>query len=533
MRFFDLDHFVLNNIFASLSCSPIFLNFRLVSSDFQTYVEDNTKLELDGSYERPFFYKPRKADIRLFRIDPILELPIKLSNSDSYQLSLADLRNFQLPNCIKKVSLTFGAAFKQTIQSFNDFSSILNQQTDFDISCIIHNCTPKPSSLIASGESLSELIPNLRLVSFDLICRRPFPSFVEDLIKFYLKNSNPLRKLKLNSIDLFQTVLKFSSETGQMWSNLKCLDIEIRSPEDIISGGHPPVQVPISQTFSDPTIYQMIPNLEELNITTYDCAIDLNGLTNFNHLKSVKLIFIVRDLKPEQANLIYRPDNFRRKVKSVKKLNLSAVLFRRVPLMPRIDLILEQFPSLRRLEISLDEDSDQSYLISSIRNGNLNQLESLDITRHDSMPSNDNQLPSLLCTDLIGTFCPKLAELSTNELLYESSLSILRNCSESIKQLTVNLDEDYERSEIKQLIKIIDSNQHTENIICNFEVNSNYPVGVWQLLRKFSKKIRLENIIDSKGISLIKFTDNRLLGSLIWKTKSQKKREIHFDDDLL
>jgi hypothetical protein len=535
MRFLDLPDIALQNIFSPLSSSRNILNLRLVCSVFKAQVEDNTKLALEGNYEGPCSYKAEKSDIRLIIIGPSLELPrARLNfNSNSNQFSVADLGNSQLSNCIKKVSLQFDYRFKQTIELISDVASILNHQTDFAISCTVKANFPKASLIQQSGESLSELIPSFKLVSFDIYCQPPFfPDFTADLIKFYLKNSNNLQKLKLNSIDVFETVLRFLIETGQVWPNLKCLDIQISSSQNITSGGLPTPEVVFSQhivqTFSDPRITQKIPNVAEIKITTADCAIDLNGLANLKNLKSITLQFDVFNLKQEGCNLVFKPGNFRQMVKSVENLSFASehsnILTR------QFDFILEQYPFLRHLVIALYGDSDQNYLISSITRGSLAQLESLDIAgRGDGVPSVDNQLHRVFCSDSISICCPKLTKLSIR-LSDESNLAIIQNCSESINQLTVSKKfgkcyRNAYQSMLNQLIGSLDSNQYVESITYNVE---GYTEDFEQVFKKFSINI-LENRNDHNGMCLIKFKDTQHLGSLMWKNKYQKRRKMHFD----
>jgi hypothetical protein len=526
MRFFDLDDIALKNIFSIISYSRKFLNFRFVCSEFKAHVEDNTKLELEGVYKGPTLYIPETVGIRLIRIDPSLELPRKRPNSNSTEVSVVDLRNSQLSNCIKKVSLQLYGGFKQTIDSINDFASILNRQTDFAISFKIDIHTPEPSSLVQSGESLSELIPMLRLVSFENISTRPFPNFTEDLIKFYLRNSIHLQKLKLNSIDVLESVLQFLIQTDQTWSNLKCLDIHATPPQNIMSGGIPNNQVAFSQNvvalFSHPRIAKKIPNLEELNIDTWGCATDLNGLSKLTNLKSIKLVFRDCGFTQDQCNLIFNPCNFQQKVKSVESFSMHSN-YCSDGLIRRLDFILEQFNSLRRLEIGLCGESDQNYLISSLRNGSLNKLESLDIINHRYSLSFDSRLPPLFCTDPIDAFCPKLVKLSI-ELSNKSTFTILSSCSESIKQVAVKSHQRHNARMVNQLINRLDSNQHIENIICSIEWETQ---RLGHILRKFSKEIRSDVRNEHEGICLMKLQNNLLIGSLMWKTESQKKRKIH------
>jgi hypothetical protein len=56
-----------------------------------------------------------------------------------------------------------------------------------------------------------------------------------------------------------------------------------------------------------------MPNLAELNIATYRCAVDLNGLSNFKNLKSVKLEFDGCLLELKEFNVILNPTIFDKK----------------------------------------------------------------------------------------------------------------------------------------------------------------------------------------------------------------------------
>jgi hypothetical protein len=536
VHYSDLATEVLNKIFIILSKSPNFLNLRLVCQDFKTLVEYNTELKLKFNSQR----------ILLNRIYPLKSKRY----SKTISVTLFDMKNWELKKCIKKVSLDFDCAYEQNTEMIREFSSILNHPTDLSVVCNIDENTPAPIfvkvvlqgyQLIGSSgrkiwsrekiiQSLSEQNPNFRLVSFAFYSERPYPKFTKDLIKYYIKNSGHLRKLKLESVDMFETVLESAIETGRVWTFLKELHVYMCSPRQGISGGIPDEDMPFSSTvmntFSDPTVAQRMPNLSEFAIAICGCTINLNGLANFRNLKCVKLTFSIdNSVSQEDCDSMFNGENFRQKVQAVECLNVySTSSFDQTK---RIDYIFEQYRFLRYLTVNLSAASDQNYLISSIRNGSLNHLESLEINMYHIYKRLDNQLPSLFCNDSIGTFCPRLSKLSL-KLSNASSLLILQNCSEFIKQLRFHSNIKG-RVGVKQIIQRLDSNQRIENI--NFTIDGRFGRLAWQTLKNYSKELNFDGINHRKGgTCLIKCRNNVLVGSLIWETKTcEKQRQLSFD----
>jgi hypothetical protein len=309
-------------------------------------------------------------------------------------------------------------------------------------------------------------------------------------------------------------------------TSLKELYIYICPPQGT-SGGVPSEEVPFSSnvlnTFSNPIVAQKMPHLSMLHICTEACVIDFNGFANFGNLKSLLLWFGAEVLSQEECDSIFKVDNFRQKVKSVQYLDLKCY---NSVVIKRFDFIFEQYPFLRHLNIELDGDSDQIYLIATIRKDNLNHLESLTITNFTSgRQSSDNQLPDLFCDDSIKNVCPQLTKLSLN-LSNASTLLILKDCSEFIKQLTFDSFKVKGRVGIKHIIKRLDSNKRNENII--FNIGGRFRRLAEQLLKNYSEKFRHEHRSYPRGSCLMK-CQNELMGSLIWQIKNSKKeRQLCF-----
>jgi hypothetical protein len=508
MHICDLPEELFHKIFIASCNHPKFLSLRLVSRVWKLFVENNLQFKLE--------FCSQSKEIRLIRINHCLEKSTPVNASFLY------LKNCQLLNCIKEVSLEFDPGFKQDTVEIRRFASILNHRTDLSIICNIDINTPEPTSFLVQGANLAEQFPNFRLISFRLYSFPPYPEYTKYFVRYYLTNSDYLQKLKLGSIDMLEAVLKPTVETGQSWRFLKDLDIYISQPQGI-SGGVRRPDIPFSsdpiKTFSGSLIAEKMPNLSKLCIAAYECVIDLNGLANFERLKSFELWFGVGRLTQAQCDLVFEASNFRQTVKSVKNLNLRLFSFQ--PKIKRFDFIFEQYPFLRRLQITLQGGFDQNFLISTIKKGNLYNLESLNISRQMALTTDliDNQLPNIFCDDSVGMFCPKLTKLSL-ELFKGTSLRILTNCSELIQQLTINSIEVVDRVELESVITLLDSNQRNQNIILNVVGSTTFGV---QLLRKYSKKFRLENRNHPGGTCLVKCRNNRLLQSLVWQTKNIKK----------
>jgi hypothetical protein len=498
-----------------------------VCQDFKTLVENNAKLKLEfGSDNRRF--DPRRR-IRIY------SSKICKGNSRTNNISLSDLRGFQLSDCIKEVSLDFYDNHKQNADEIRKFASILNRQTDLVICSSIGKTTPEPTSFLTQGANLAEQFPIFRLVSFEIEVERPYPEFTKGLIIYYLKNSDSLQKLKLGSTDILTTLLESAVQTGLIWASLKEFNLHITRPQGI-SGGIADTAMPFCSdalnTFSNPIIAQRMPSLSKLEVSSFECVNNFNGLANFVNLTSLSLWLTVEGLSQEECSSIFNPKYFRQKVNTVQNLELELNSYNFPYLTKGFDFIFQQFPAVRHLDISLDGEADQIYLIAAIQDNTLSHLESLRISSSRES-SHDDQIAVLLCSDSLHMFCPKLTKLSLL-VSTKSTLSVIRKCSVSIKQVEFRTLSGFikGRMGLKHIINSLDFNKRIENII--FSINSASwcePFVVEALLKNYSEKFRLEKRNrDKGGTCLIKCRNGDLSGSLIWETKETKKtREFRLD----